>query len=72
MTIKVQAIRRGYFGGVIREEGDVFEIDNKKQFSQRWMKEIKAPAKSKAPAGDDAGVDAAPAGDAGSGDVHDA
>ena len=37
MAITVKAIRRGYFGESIREEGDIFKIDNEKEFSDVWM-----------------------------------
>lgn len=37
-TFKVKAIMDGHYGGIYRYQGDIFEcIDNKKDFSKRWM-----------------------------------
>lgn len=40
--IRVKATQRGYFGGIIREEGDEFEIKGKKQLGS-WMQIVPAP-----------------------------
>ena len=31
----------GFYGGLRRYDGDVFELDDKKHFSEKWMEEIK-------------------------------
>ena len=41
--MKVKATQRGYYGSRVRNEGDVFEIENQKVFSPTWME--KAPAR---------------------------
>lgn len=35
--MKVTATERGYYGGMIREPGDVFDVDGAKAFSDKWM-----------------------------------
>ena len=35
--MKVRAIRFGFFGNSKRKEGDIFDIENEKQFSSKWM-----------------------------------
>lgn len=46
MSIKVRATTRGYYGGVVREAGDVFEVETKEHVGS-WMdpqvEEVKAP-----------------------------
>lgn len=47
MTIKVRAIAKGFYGGRVREAGDVFEV-NAKQDIGSWMDpavEERKPAK---------------------------
>lgn len=34
----VRATKTGYYGHVIRKEGDVFEIEKSEHFSEKWMK----------------------------------
>ena len=48
--MKVKAIANGFFGKY-RRSGDEFEIENIKQFSEKWMKKLETPkAKPKAQA----------------------
>lgn len=56
--MKVKAIRKGYFKGIIRDEGAVFEIEDDKQLG-KWMEPLEgekkpAPkAKAKKPSKED-------------------
>lgn len=46
MSIKVRATTRGYYGGVVRQAGDEFEVETKEHVGS-WMdpqvEELKAP-----------------------------
>ena len=44
--MKVQAIKRGYFGGQIREPGETFEISSKKALGS-WMQAVEEKKSSK-------------------------
>ena len=35
--MKVRATRKGYYGLKIREERDEFDIQDKSEFSEKWM-----------------------------------
>lgn len=37
----VKAIRMGYYDHKRRKEGDVFQLDSKDDFSEKWMKAVK-------------------------------
>lgn len=53
MSIKVRATTRGYYGGVVREAGDEFEVETKEHVGS-WMDvavEEKGPAKAPAKGG---------------------
>jgi hypothetical protein len=63
MSIKVRATTRGYYGGVVREAGDVFEVETKEHVGS-WMDpavEEKGPAKEPAKGGKGKGGKAADA-----------
>lgn len=46
--MKVVATKLGYYGLVRRKEGDVFEIEDKAHFSEKWMKSLEGgPVKEK-------------------------
>jgi len=51
MGTKVVATRRGYYGQLL-EEGQLFELEDEKHFSERWMRKFDTKA--------DKGVKAAP------------
>jgi hypothetical protein len=41
--IKVKAIRKGYYGLLLREPntpGEVFEIEDESEFSDKWMEKL--------------------------------
>lgn len=38
-SMKVTAIQRGYYGLLLREPGSTFEIQDKSEFSKKWMVE---------------------------------
>ena len=38
--MKVKAIRKGYYNSKVRQEGEVFVIRSKKDFSKKWMKTL--------------------------------
>ena len=40
MAIRVKAIRKGLYGGRVRNPGEVFEISNSQAFSGRWMEKV--------------------------------
>ena len=40
MKIKVLAIKKGFYGGEIRHENDVFYINKVKDFSDQWMQKV--------------------------------
>lgn len=42
MSITVKATQLGYYGMSRRHEGDIFEIQDEKEFSKKWMKKVKA------------------------------
>ena len=42
MSIKVKAIKNGFFGKY-RRPGDKFEIDSEQQFSKIWMVKVELP-----------------------------
>ena len=65
MSLKVRAIKTGYFGGMLREAGAVFTITEQKvtdadgkertmsveeQFSTKWMEKVEAPPTLTVPA----------------------
>lgn len=37
--MKVKATQKGYFGGKLRREDDVFECEEK-EFSKKWMEKV--------------------------------
>jgi len=47
--MRVKAKPRGYFGGKLRQEDDVFEVDTEKEFSSKWMEKVDGRKKSIAP-----------------------
>jgi len=42
MTIKVKALRQGFFGSSLRRPGDIFEIESEKQLGS-WMEKTSEP-----------------------------
>ena len=40
----VKAIRKGFYDGLIREPGDLFEIGSKKELGS-WMEPVRKPRK---------------------------
>jgi hypothetical protein len=38
--IKVRATQTGYYGDILRREGDVFTIESEQQFSKKWMERV--------------------------------
>lgn len=52
MAIKVKAIATGYYDSHLRNQGDVFEIKDKKELG-KWMVEVKDDKGNKAPQGGD-------------------
>lgn len=44
--IKVKAKAMGYYGGEIKDEGDVFIISDKKAFSKNWMIDLSGSIKA--------------------------
>lgn len=66
MSIKVRATTRGYYGGVVRQAGDEFEVETKEHIGS-WMDpavEEKGPAKEPAKGGKGKGKGAQPPADA--------
>jgi hypothetical protein len=51
--MKVRATQKGYYGGKLREPGEIFSITHVKAFSQEWMEAVgwdpKAPAEPAPP-----------------------
>tara|TARA_B100000959_G_C14907607_1_gene593698 strand:+ start:1160 stop:1333 length:174 start_codon:yes stop_codon:yes gene_type:complete len=39
----VKATKKGFYGDVIRNEGDTFEIRSDDEFSNEWMSEVYIP-----------------------------
>ena len=71
MGIKVQAVRRGYYGDHRREEGDVFEIENMNDFSDAnrdkrpgWMVMLDKTGKAGKPKAPSVSTPVTPAGQA--------
>ena len=54
--MKVVALKRGYYGSRIQDEGDEFILTDKTHFSKTWMEKVAEPkGRAKAePKGDDA------------------
>lgn len=54
MTIKVQAIKKGFYAGRVVQPGEIFEVNSKEEIGS-WMStmadEIKAPKAAKAAKG---------------------
>jgi hypothetical protein len=48
--MKVRATKRGYYGAILREPGEVFELRRDADFSKNWM--VVEAAKPAAPGGD--------------------
>ena len=46
--MKVRAIRTGFYKGVLRELGDIFEIESDKQLGS-WMEPVREAPPAKAP-----------------------
>jgi len=46
--MKVRAIRTGFYKGVLRELGDIFEIESNKQLGS-WMEPVREAPPAKAP-----------------------
>jgi hypothetical protein len=44
--LRVRAIQLGYYGNVLRREGDVFTLLDARHFSERWMARAGAPERS--------------------------
>ena len=44
--MKVRAIKIGFYGKR-RREGDEFEIDSEKHFSEQWMEKVESEKKSR-------------------------
>jgi len=42
MTIKVKALRQGFFGSALRRPGEIFEIESEKQMGS-WMEKTSEP-----------------------------
>lgn len=40
--MKVRATQLGYYGHARRRPGDIFEVENEKQFSKKWMERLDA------------------------------
>lgn len=40
MAIRVRALRLGYYGDIRRRVGDIFNIQDEKHFSTRWMERL--------------------------------
>ena len=38
---KVKALKNGFFGGMRRRPGDVFDVTDEKKLSSKWMEVIK-------------------------------
>lgn len=47
MSTTVIATRRGYYGDKIRDEGERFEINDPKHFSEYWMEKVTKRSASK-------------------------
>lgn len=43
MKVRVKRDCVGFFGGIYRRAGQVFELDNEKQLSNKWMEVIEKP-----------------------------
>ena len=54
--MKVQATERGFFGGALKEPGDVFDV-KKAEFSEEWMEKYSAPEPEPAEEPDEAPSD---------------
>jgi pyruvate/2-oxoglutarate dehydrogenase complex dihydrolipoamide acyltransferase (E2) component len=46
MSKRVRATAKGYYGGMVRREGEAFDIKSDAAFSKEWMEWVE-PAKSK-------------------------
>ena len=46
MTIKVKALRQGFFGSALRRPGEIFEIESEKQMGS-WMEKTSEPLPEK-------------------------
>lgn len=49
--IRVRATAIGYYGDMRRRVGDVFTIDNEKQFSHKWMEKVSPKLREKTTTG---------------------
>lgn len=50
--MKVKAIGMGQYKNRVIERGQVFEIDNEKEFSRHWMEKVAEPTVPKAESGE--------------------
>lgn len=45
--MKVKATQLGYYNHQRRREGDVFQLNDEKSFSSKWMEKVEAKPKGK-------------------------